>query len=376
MRHDVRIDIPLLVSVLVLIGLGVVMVYSSSWALAAENHDDALFFLRRQAIFAGTAVVALVVGAAVDPQLYRKWAYPLLGAALVLLFLVLIPGVGPRIGIARRWIAFGAFHIQAGEVAKFALINYLAMSVSKKGPRMSDPAVGVVPHAIIAGTVIGLLLLEPDFGTAAMLTSVTLLMLFVGGVKPRYIGLALAAAVPAGILLVASSPYRLRRVLAFLDPWAHRYDIGYQVTESLMTLGSGGFWGLGLGAGRQKLFFLPAAHTDFIFSVLGEEMGFLGVLFVVCAFAVITVRGVQVALSHRSAFAALLALGLTSSLALQATFNISVALGLVPTKGLTLPFVSYGGSSLIVSAFMAGVLLRLSGEVAPAAEPELEEPTS
>jgi cell division protein FtsW len=358
----IRVDVPLLIAILLLIGLGVVLVYSSSWALAERTYGDEAFFLRRQGFFALLSIGTLTAGALIDPRLYERHAYTLLGLAFILLVLVLIPGVGPTIGIARRWIAIGPFNLQAGEVAKVALVVYLAMSIKKKADRMSLFSVGVVPHLLIPGALIILLLLEPDFGTASMLSAVTVSMLFVGGARLRYLAAGVALIIPAGILLIASSPYRMKRVLAFLDPWAHRQDIGYQVTESLMTFGSGGLTGLGIGDGRQKLFFLPAAHTDFIFAVLGEEAGFIGVLVVVAAFAILLVRGIGAAITHPDRFSALLAAGLTVGITAQALFNMAVVLGLVPTKGLTLPFVSYGGSSLLVSAFIGGIILRISGE--------------
>jgi cell division protein FtsW len=361
--NRVRVDHLLLLCLLFLMGLGVVLVYSSSWALADRLHEDALYFLKRQSFFAGCAMVALLVGAAIDPDLLRKHAYWILGGAMALLLLVLIPGVGPKIGLARRWIALGPFHLQAGEVAKVALLIYLAMSIAKKGPRMASFSIGVAPHAVVVLAVVSLLLAEPDFGTATMLLGVSFAMLFVGGAKLRVLVLGGVAALPFVVFLVLSSPYRMKRVMAFLDPWAHRYDIGYQVTESLMTFGSGGATGLGVGDGVQKLFFLPAAHTDFIFAVLGEELGFAGVLACVTAFLLILMRGARAALMHADPFRALLAFGLTTTLVVQALMNMAVVLGLVPTKGLTLPFMSYGGSSLIMCGFIGGLLLRLSGEV-------------
>jgi len=360
--RSIKVDVPLLTALLFLIGIGVVLVYSSSWALAERTYGDEAFFLRRQGLFAILSIGALTLGAVVDPRLYERHAYPILGAAFVLLVVVLIPGVGPTIGIARRWIALGPFNLQAGELAKLALVVYLAMSIKKKAERMTDFSVGVVPHVLVPGALIVLLLCEPDFGTASMLAAVTLAMLYVGGARARYLAAGLFFLVPIGVALIAMSPYRMKRVLAFLDPWAHRQDIGYQVTESLMTFGSGGLTGLGIGDGRQKLFFLPAAHTDFVFAVLGEEAGFIGVLVVILAFGVLLARGTSAAIAHTDRFHALLAAGLTIAIVTQAIFNMSVVLGLVPTKGLTLPFVSYGGSSLLVSAFMGGVLLRVSGE--------------
>lgn len=361
-----RVDLPLLFSVLLLMALGIVMVYSSSWALAEEQHHDGLYFLKRQATFAGLAVVALVVGALVEPSWWTRYIYWMLGAGFFLLLIVLIPGIGSAAGIARRWIALGPVTLQAGEPLKFLLVVYLAHSMARKGERMRTFMVGVLPHLLLSGAAFGLLMAEPDFGTAMLVATLTGILLFVGGARPRYLIGGVLVLVPTALLLVLSSPYRMRRVIAYLDPWAHRHDVGYQITESLMTLGSGGWRGLGLGEGRQKLFYLPAGHTDFILANVGEELGFAGVVAVVAAFALILFRGARASALHTDPFRSYLALGLTLILVLQAAFNIAVVLGVLPTKGLTLPFLSYGGSSLVVSAFVAGVLLRVSGDALPA----------
>lgn len=358
-----RVDLPLLLATLMLMGLGVVMVYSSSWAVAAEQFGDPLYYAKKHVVYALIAVVALLVGTAVQPLHWSRLTYPLLAGMFVLLLIVLLPGVGAAAGVARRWIVVGPITLQPGEPAKFALLVYLATSLARKGHRMRSFSVGVLPHLIIPGAAILLIMKQPDYGTAVMIATVTLILLFVGGARIGYLAGAGLALLPVALWLVTSSAYRMRRVVAYLDPWGHRYDEGYQITESLMTLGSGGLLGLGLGDGRQKLFFLPAAHTDFILAVIGEELGFLGILAVVGCFIVILVRGMRAALRHTDAFRSYLALGITALVTLQATFNIAVVLGVVPTKGLTLPFISSGGSSLITSAFLAGVLLRLASEV-------------
>ena len=362
-----RVDRPMLAAVLLLVGIGVVMVYSSSAVFAAETYGDSFFFLKRQAVFALIGGCALLVAASIDPERLEKLAYPLLGACFLLLVAVLIPGIGKTAGGARRWIEVGPFAVQAGEAMKIALVVWLAASLAKKGARMRSFSVGLLPHVLVPGAAMGLLLLEPDFGTAVLLAAVTFTMLFVGGARVGYLAGAALLALPVALLVVASSPYRMRRVMAFLDPWGHRYDIGYQITESLMTLGSGGLFGLGVGESKQKLFFLPAAHTDFIFAVIGEELGFLGVAFVILAFVAVGWRGVSAAALHEKPFLSYLTLGLTVVLSVQALFNVSVVLGLVPTKGITLPFVSYGGSSLVVSMGLAGLLLRLCADAHGAA---------
>lgn len=357
-----RFDLPALCCVLFLVGLGVVMVSSSSSTLAAQNYHNVFYFAERQAMFALVGLVALVVGAAVPPGFFQKHAYGLLGLAFFLLIVVLIPGIGRSAGGARRWIDLGPIGIQAGEVMKLALIVWLARSLAEKvkDGRILRFSTGVLPHVLVPGLAVILLLGEPDFGTSAMLLLVTFLLLFVAGARLGLLFGLVAAAVPVGLHLIASSQYRMLRVLAFLDPWAHRKDIGYQITESLMTFGSGGFFGAGLGESKQKLFFLPAAHTDFVFAVVGEELGFIGVVAVLGAFGFIGFRALSAAVRRNNPFLSYLTLGLTGLLLVQMLFNISVVLGLVPTKGITLPFVSYGGSSLVSSMFLAGILLRLT----------------
>lgn len=369
-----RVDLPLLFAVLLLMALGVVMVYSSSWAIAEEQHHDGLYFLKRQAAFAGIAVSALTCGALIEPGWWMRHVHWMLAAGFVLLLVVLIPGIGSAAGIARRWIVLGPVSLQAGEPIKFLLVVYLAQSMARKGERMRTFMVGVLPHLVFPGAAFLLLLAEPDFGTAMLIATLTGILLFVGGARPRYLLGGALALVPVALILVLSSPYRMRRIIAYLDPWAHRHDVGYQITESLMTLGSGGLWGLGLGEGRQKLFYLPAGHTDFILANIGEELGFVGVGAVVACFALILFRGARAAATHTDPYRSYLALGLTLILVLQAAFNIAVVLGVLPTKGLTLPFLSYGGSSLVVSAFVAGVLLRVSGDASPVLRGSLTKP--
>jgi cell division protein FtsW len=359
-----RIDMPALVAVLFLVCLGVTMVASASSALAAQANHDVWFYAKRQAIFAVVGIGVLFVGASIPPRVFEKNAYPFLAIAFFLLVIVLIPGIGRMGGGARRWIEVGPIGIQAGEVMKLALVVWLSRSLAQKvkDGRILRFSTGVLPHMIVPGLAVMLLLGEPDFGTSMLLLAVTFVLLFVAGARLGLLFAVMCAVVPFAVHQIASSEYRMKRVLAFLDPWTHRSDIGYQITESLMTFGSGGLFGAGLGESRQKLFFLPAAHTDFIFAVVGEELGFLGAVAVLGAFFVIGARSLQAALGRNRPFHAYLTLGLVSLLLVQMLFNVCVVLGLVPTKGITLPFVSYGGSSLVASMFLAGMLLRLIDE--------------
>jgi cell division protein FtsW len=353
-------DRVLLWAVLGLTAVGLTMVYSASAVSAAEKMGDPLYFVKRQAVAAAVGLTAMVVLMRTGYRRLEALAYPVLVITLVTLVLVLIPGVGTVAGGARRWIRMPGFSFQPGELAKVAMVLYLARSLSRKKEKVRQFAIGFVPHTLVAGLLVILVLLQPDFGTAVTIALLLFTMLFVAGARISWLVGSVIVAAPLAIHAVASSPYRMKRILAFLDPWAHRQDIGYQVAESLMSVGSGGLFGLGLGAGKQKLFYLPEAHTDFIVSVIGEELGLVGIGLTLALFAVLVWRGVRAAFNAPDAFGAYLALGITSLLGLQAIVNMSVAFGLLPTKGLTLPFISYGGTSLTLSLGAAGVLLAIS----------------
>jgi cell division protein FtsW len=267
------------------------------------------------------------------------------------------------VGGARRWLRAPGISLQPAEVAKVAWVVYLAYSLAKKQEKVKTFSVGFLPHLGIAGLLVLLCMLEPDFGSAVTLLFLLFAMLFAAGAKLSYLVGSVLLAIPFAYTAIATSPYRMRRITAFLDPWANRQGSGYQVAESLMSIGSGGLTGLGLGDGRQKLFFLPEAHTDFIFAIIGEELGLLGVAAVILLYGLILWRGVRAALRASEPFGTYLGLGLTSLIAFQAVVNMSVAMGMLPTKGLTLPFISYGGSSLVVLMGAAGVLLSISAGV-------------
>ncbi len=356
----VRFDSLLLCAVLALVALGLVMVYSASAILAQDKLGDSLYFLKRQLMAAGLGVVAMAVAMKVGWRRLARLAWPLLIVALVLLVLVLIPGIGTTAGGARRWIRFPGFGLQPAELAKFAWVVYLSYSLAKKREKVATFSVGFLPHLVLCGVLVGLCMRQPDFGSSVLLVFLLFVLLFAAGTKLSYLVGSVLLALPLAYVAIASSPYRMKRVLAFLDPWAHRHDVGYQVAESLMSIGSGGLTGLGLGDGRQKLFFLPEAHTDFIFAIIGEELGLVGVALLVTLYAIVIWRGIRISLAAPETFGTYLGLGLTSIVAFQAVVNMCVAMGLLPTKGLTLPFVSYGGTSLLVLMGAAGVLLSLS----------------
>lgn len=350
----------LLFAVLALVGFGLVMVYSASAITAHEKLGDSFYFLKRQAMAAGLGLLAMATALKLGYRRMARLAYPLLLVTLVLLVLVLVPGVGTVVGGARRWLRAPGISLQPAEVAKVAWVVYLAYSLAKKQEKVRSFSIGFLPHVGIAGLLVLLCMLEPDFGSSVAILFLMFVLLFAAGTRWWFLAGSLVLAGLFSAVVIASSPYRLARILAYLDPWSHQRDTGYQLTESLMSIGSGGLTGLGLGDGRQKLFFLPEAHTDFIFAIIGEELGLLGAAAVIALYGVILWRGLKASLAAREPFGMFLGMGLTALIGFQAIVNMSVAMGLLPTKGLTLPFVSYGGSSLIVLMGASGLLLSLS----------------
>ncbi len=350
----------LLAAVLGLVGFGLVMVYSASAITAQDKLGDSFYFLKRQATAAGIGLLAMAVAMKVGYRRMARLAYPLLIITVLLLIAVVIPGLGTAAGGAKRWLRVPGISLQPAEIAKVVWVIYLAYSLAKKREKVKSFSIGFVPHLGVAALLVLLCMLEPDFGSSVALVFLMFVMLFAAGAKLSYIVGMVLAAIPFAYVAIASSPYRMKRITAFLDPWANRQGSGYQVAESLMSIGSGGLTGLGLGDGRQKLFFLPEAHTDFIFAIIGEELGLLGVALLIALYAIVIWRGLRAALNATEAFGTYLGLGIVSLIAFQACVNMAVAMGVVPTKGLTLPFISYGGSSLIMLMGAAGLLLSIS----------------
>ncbi len=350
----------LLAAVLLLTGFGLVMVYSASAVTADARLHDQFYFLKRQLVAAAVGFVLLAVFLQVGYRRLQGLAVPLLLLTVVALCLVLVPGVGRVAGGARRWIDLGVMSFQPAEAAKVVLVLYLARSLARKKERVRIFSIGFLPHVIVTGILVALVLLEKDLGTAVILVLLLGTMLFAGGVPVGYlVGAALLAA-PVAWKLVAGTPYRMARITAFLDPWQHRDGIGFQIVESLIGIGNGGWLGQGLGEGKGKLFYLPAAHTDFIAAVIAEETGLAGMALLLLLFGVLVWRGLRATFNAPDAFGCYLALGLTILIGAQGLVNLAVVLGLLPTKGLTLPFVSYGGSSLMTMLAAAGILLSVS----------------
>ncbi|MBW2720199.1 MAG: putative lipid II flippase FtsW [Deltaproteobacteria bacterium] len=353
------VDVTLAATLVGLIAFGVVMVYSASAVYANNMFGDGHHFVVRQTILAAAAFVVLVVSARLNIGLLRRSTYPLLLMSIVLMVAVAL-GFGRSAGGATRWLTVGPVNVQPAELAKLAMIMWLAHSLAKKSNQMRTFSIGFLPHVLVAGLLMLLCLAQPDFGSAVMIALLTFVVLFAAGAKAGYLLGCVLLAIPVGYAAIASSPYRMRRIQAFLEPFEHRQGAGYQITESLMSFGSGGWTGVGLGDGRQKLLFLPEAHTDFISAIIGEELGFIGIVLLCAAFGWVVFRGLRAAWRAQDEYAGYLAVGMTLFIGLQAFTNLAVAMGLLPTKGLALPFVSYGGSSLLVNAAAAGIILNTS----------------
>jgi cell division protein FtsW len=343
---------------------GLVMVYSSSFILAQERTGSGFSFIQKQLVFAIIGALAMVFSSQIPYERWKERAYPVLGSAAFLLLLVLIPGIGAKSGGAQRWIGLGALRFQPSEWAKFAAMVFVARQLTVKQDLLKRfvPSVGAVFLLLIP--IFGLLLLQPDFGSTMVIVGVSFLLLFLAGVPMLFLGSVMTVAGAGAAVLAMSSAYRRARVLAFLDPWSDPAGKGFQVIQSMVGLHSGSLTGVGLGNGKEKLFFLPEAHNDFIFSVIGEELGFIGVAAVLVSFLVFIQRGLMIAARCRETtgdlFGSLLAAGITLLLGLQGLVNMAVVMGLVPTKGLALPFMSYGGSALVIDLFAVGVLLNIS----------------
>ena len=353
-------DYLILIPTIILLGLGLVAIYSASSFLAAHELGDSNFYLKRQAFFCLIGLCLLIMAKNIPATLYSRLAYPLLGISLLLLIALFIPGLGKKVGGACRWLRFAGFSIQPSEIAKLPLAVYIAYSMSKKGPNMSSFSRGLLPHLLIAGAFMTLILLQPDLGTTVIIGLWLLIILFVGGLSLFQLFSMALIAIPVVLWLIMRADYRLKRWWAFLNPWEDPQGLGFQIIHSFLAFGSGGILGVGLGNSKQKLFYLPEPHTDFILSILAEELGLLGVLTIIILFSILILRGVKIALDASDLYSSYLALGISLMLGLQVTINMGVVMGLLPTKGLTLPFLSYGGSSLVVNLIGIGILLSVS----------------
>lgn len=359
------LDFPLLAGCLGLLGLGLVMIASASSEVAAAQTGSPLYHMIRHLIYLVIGLGAAGVVLMVPMNIWQRYGWIMLLAAFALLVLVLVPGIGREVNGARRWIGFGAFNVQPSEIAKVFVVVYLAGYLVRRQEEVRESWAGFFKPFVVLLPMAGLLLLEPDFGATVVMMGSAMAMLFLGGVGMLRFGLMVALAVGAVFVLVQTQEYRLQRLITFTDPWADQYGSGYQLTQALIAFGRGEWFGVGLGNSIQKQFYLPEAHTDFVFSVLAEELGFVGALATLALFVFVSVRALYVGLWAERAkqfFSSYVAYGLAFLWIGQFLINIGVNTGLLPTKGLTLPFLSYGGSSLVICCVSLALLLRIEWE--------------
>lgn len=354
------LEAQLWIEVLLLMGFGVVMIYSASSILAIRKYGDAAHYLKRQLICMALGTVTMLVFSRAPLKKLLDRAHWFLILIVIALALVLIPGLGVEINNARRWFQLKGFSFQPAEYAKVIWVMVLSVSLSKKQENIKRFSVGFLPHIILCGVLCGLIIKEPDFGTTFMIGCLTVVMLALGGTPMRHLFLLVPVAYLGFYKFVYHVPYRWGRITAFLNPWTDPLDSGYQLIQAWIAVGSGGSWGKGLGAGQQKLFYLPESYTDFIFAVIGEELGFIGIAVVCALFLALFRTGIGISRVAPDQRTTLVALGFTMLLSLQALLNMGVVLGLVPTKGLPLPFISYGGSAFTANCMAIGILMNIA----------------
>jgi len=350
----------LLTGIALILAFGIVMATSASYIIAAGKFGDGFYYAKKQGMAMVMGLSVMYLFSLVNPGFWKLAVYPLLGIGILLLGLVFVPGIGVEMGGAYRWLRlpFG-FYFQPSEFIKFALINFFAWSLAKKGDSINDFAIGFLPHILVMGLVVFLILIQPDFGSAVIITIVGFLMLFVAGVRLQHLLGCFILCLPFLYQFAIGSQYRLSRLKIFLDPWIDPLNSGFQIIQSLVAFGCGGLWGVGIGKGIQKLYYLPQPHTDFIFAVVGEELGLVGVISFILIFYVLICRGLVVAIRSHDEFRRYLAFGITSLIGLQAMVNMAMTMGMLPTKGLPLPLVSSGGTSLIMNLAGLGVLMAI-----------------
>jgi cell division protein FtsW len=358
--EEKRCDLIILLVTLILVTIGTVMIYSSSSIMAMEKFKDEYYFLRKQVVFVFLGLGTMIIMSKIPYYHLRKVAYPGIFVSIALLSLLFVPGFGVKVGGATRWLRLGGLTFQVTELVKVAIILFLAHFFTKKIEYIKEfTRVFLVPLSI-GSVIIGLVLLQPDFGTSVVIIIVMMSMLYLAGCRIVYMTGLASVFVPAGVALIIYKHYRLERLLSFLDPWKDPSNSGFQITQSFISFGSGGTFGVGLGNSVQKLFYLPELHTDFILAVIAEEGGFVMVAIVIILFVLLIIGGLRVSIQCPDLFGTLLAGGLTIVIAMEAFINMACVMGLLPTKGLVLPFLSYGGTSLIVSMASVGILLNIS----------------
>ncbi len=336
------------------------MIYSTSAIYASEKFNDSYFFLKRQLFWLALGLLAFFLFSKIPYTSFRQLKWGILGLSLLSLVAVFLPYIGKSAGGANRWLQFSFFTIQPSEFAKVALIIFLADYLTLKQRKLTQFVTGFLPCLIVLGLFMGMIVMQPDLGTVMLLGAVSFILFFVSGIRMTHLLVLFLMSLPVLYHFIFKVTYRRNRILAFLNPWQDPEGTGFQIIQSFIALGSGGVTGVGLGDSRQKLFYLPEAHTDFIFSIVGEELGLIGTLTILFLFFLIVLFGFRIALRAQDLFGRLLALGLVSILGLQALINIGVVTGALPTKGLALPFISYGGSNLIINLMMVGILLNVA----------------
>lgn len=353
-------DFVIFFTVIVLLGIGVVMVYSSSAVSAYVNFSDSFYFLKRQLIWATLGLAAMFLTMSIDYHVWRKLAKPVMLVTLILLVLVLVPGLGKVVNGARRWLGFGSLYLQPSEIAKLSMVLFSAESLTRNQDKITSFLRGLAPQLLTLLLIFGLILKEPDLGTALAIGGTVFVLLFTAGAKLSHLASLGLAGVAGIVVAIIVEPYRLRRLFAFSDPWADPLDSGYHIIQSLYAIGSGGLFGVGLGRSREKFLYLPEPHTDFIFAILGEELGLIGTVTIILLFFLFAWRGLRVAIAAPDIYGSLLAAGLTSMIIVQALMNIAVVTASMPVTGIPLPFLSFGGSALIFTLAGVGILLNIS----------------
>lgn len=352
------IDFPILLTTVILVAFGIVMVFSASFYYSAERWNDGLYFFKRQCLWAVVGFVGMFVASRIDYSKLQKYSRIFIIISVIMLILVLLVGE-PR-NNAKRWLGIGNFTIQPAEIAKFAMIFFISDTIAKSKGRIKKFFTGMLPILLVAGLVFGLIIKQPNLSTAGSIIILTMAMLFVGGANLWHLAGLVGVGAAGAVVFTLTAEYRLSRLTAFLDPWADPMDSGWQLIQSLYSLGSGGLFGLGLAQSRQKYLYLPYPETDFIFAIIGEEIGFIGATFLILLFLILIWRGIRVALTAPDLFGSLLAAGIISMITIQVVINIAVVTASMPPTGLPLPFISYGGSSLAMFMTGIGVLLNIS----------------
>ncbi|WP_409253617.1 stage V sporulation protein E [Bacillus sp. SCS-153A] len=353
-------DFILIVVTLSLLAIGLIMVYSASAVWADYKFDDTFFFAKRQMLFAGVGILAMFFIMNVDYWTWRTWGKVIIIVCFVLLVLVLVPGIGVLRNGSRSWIGVGAFSIQPSEFMKLAMIAFLAKYLSENQKYITSFRKGLVPSLFLVFAAFGMIMLQPDLGTGTVMVGTAVVMVFIAGAKISHFAMMGLAGLAGFAALVLSAPYRIKRITSFLDPWEDPLGSGFQMIQSLYAIGPGGLLGLGLGESRQKFFYLPEPQNDFIFAILAEELGFIGGSLVLLLFSLLLWRGIRIALGAPDLYGSFLAVGIVSMIAIQVMINVGVVTGLMPVTGITLPFLSYGGSSLTLMLLAVGVLLNIS----------------